>query len=132
MLRSSPILAVRIGAVVAATLLAAVPPHADPRAADDLGPAEPDLREYLRCSQEAMQRLLDHDEAEACALAYTKVKLSFLPGVSLDDFNRLAPREKAAMNLVAYERYVRWSARNTAGVAGSGGAAISASTPAAR
>ena len=40
--------------------------------------------------------------------------------------------EKAAMNLVAYERYTRWLARNAADVANSGGAAISASTPAAR
>lgn len=132
MLRSSHVHNFRIGAVVAAVVLTAVQAQADPETLSDLRPAETDLREYLRCSAEAAQRLLGHDEAKACATAYMKVKLSFLPDVSLDEFNRLAPRQKAALNLVAYERYMQWSSRNAAELMALGGAPLSAPTLAAR
>lgn len=117
-MRSSLRHAVPMRAGIAAALLAAAPAHADPPCPGQVRPAEAELRQYLHCSGEAARRLLGPGEAEACVMAHTRVKLAFLPGMTPSAFGRLPPPQKAALNLIAHERFVAWSARNAAEIAG--------------
>ena len=94
--------------------LAALPAAADPKPHPDVRPAAADLRDHLACAQEAARRVLGFDEARVCATAYMRVKLAFVPGLELDDFERLPPEDRAAINRLAYARYVAWRAANPA------------------
>jgi hypothetical protein len=73
-------------------------------------------------------RLLSFDEAATCAGAYMRIKLSFLPGVGLDDFEGLPPQAKAAVNLDAYRRYLEWRLEKPAEVDDLTNAPLSSST----
>ena len=92
-------------------LLAAASSSADPSLP---GPDEADLRHHFDCSRTATVRLLRLDEATGCARAFMRIKLAFVPGVGLDDYERLPPRQKAAVNLVGYRRYLAWRSENSA------------------
>ena len=80
----------------------------------DAGPDESDLRYFLKCSELANTQLLSFDEAKDCSGAFMRIKLFFVPGVGLDDFEGLSAHEKAAVDMVGYRRYVEWHAKNTA------------------
>ncbi|MEM8973792.1 MAG: hypothetical protein AAGD43_17165 [Pseudomonadota bacterium] len=86
----------------------------EPRAASlSAGISAPDqnyLRAYRTCAREAEVRQLSHAEATACLDAYTRLKLSFLPEVSFDDYARLAPEERWTVNQRAYAAYSGWLA----------------------
>jgi hypothetical protein len=117
MRRPSRSLVIGIVRLSAHVTLAAMPGAARAQGTDHLGPAASDLRAHVACSVEAERRVLAPDEAAACSTAYMKVKLSFVPGIGLDEFERLPPREKAAVNLLAYDRYLDWSSRRPAEIA---------------
>lgn len=97
-------------------MLAAASASAEDSRLGHTGPDEADLRYFLECSELAKMHLLSFDEAESCSRAYMKIKLSFVPGVGLDDFDGLSPQEKAAINVVGYRRYVEWRLLNAARV----------------
>ena len=108
--------------------LAATSASADPSRSGDVRPDEADLRYYFDCSKVAATRLLSFEEATGCARTFMRIKLSFVPGVGLDDFDRLPPREKAAVNLVGYRRYMDWVSENSAEVEALRNALLSSST----
>ncbi len=95
-------------------LLVAANSSADPSRPERVGPDEVDLRRHFDCSKLASTRLLSLDEATACSRAFMRIKLAFVPGVGLDDYDRLPPREKAAVNLVGYRRYLEWRSESSA------------------
>lgn len=93
-------------ALATAALFAASPGHAD-------DPVLPDMavwRIYSDCSAEATRRRLTNDEALACLDAYLRVKLSFLPGMDIERFLKLAPDARWEVNRRAYAAYVAWKA----------------------
>lgn len=113
--RYAPRRAVRRSAL-ALVLLALVPLPANPEPRH--GDAEPDavdLRTYLKCSAAAEGRLLGFDEAALCSTVFMRIKLSFVPDIDLDKFNRLPPKEKSAVDRLGYGRYLDWKQRNAAG-----------------
>lgn len=97
-------------------MLAAASASAEDSRLGHTGPDEADLRYFLECSELAKMHLLSFDEAESCTRAYMKIKLSFVPGVGLDNFDGLSPQEKAAINVVGYRRYMEWRLQNAARV----------------
>ena len=80
------------------------------------GPDKADLVHFLECSETARMHVLSLEEAANCLRTYMRIKLSFVPGVNLDDFESLSPSERAAVNLVGYRRYMEWRSRNAAAV----------------
>lgn len=78
------------------------------------GPEEADLRYFLECSELAKTQVLSFDEAKSCSRACLRIKLSFVPGVGLDDFDGLSPRGKAAVNVVGYRHFVEWQLQHAA------------------
>ena len=117
--RRPPAVLCLTGPVVVALLgiaLASPSAGADHAGAGPTRPDAADLRHHLDCASRARTRLLDLDEASACARAFMRIKLAFVPGIGLDDYDRLPPREKAAVNLAGYRRYVEWRAGNAAGL----------------
>ena len=63
---------------------------------------------YLRCSDAASQRMLNRQEAEECATMYLRLKLSFLPDVTLKSFRELSAPQRADANRRGYRRYLTW------------------------
>jgi hypothetical protein len=94
--------------VVLATTTAA----ADPVSHNAIGPDEADLRVYLECSRSADTSLLAFDEAGICSRVFLRIKLSFVPGMTLDAFDQLSLEEKTAVNTLGYLRYLDWKAAN--------------------
>ncbi len=82
-----------------------------------LGPDPADLGLHLQCSEAAERRVLSFDEAAACSQAFLRIKLSFVPDVGIDRFQALPTEERAAINLVAYQRYRAWYHQNPAAIA---------------
>lgn len=97
-------------------MLAAASATAQDSVRGNAGPDEADLRYFFECSQLAKMQLLNFDEAKSCTRAYMKIKLSFVPGVGLDDFDGLSPQEKAAVNVFGYRHYMEWRLQNAARV----------------
>lgn len=77
-------------------------------------PDEADLRLYLDCSRIAEGRLLGFEEAYFCSRVFLKIKLSFVPGMTVEVFDQLSPQEKTAVNSVGYLRYRDWVQANAA------------------
>ena len=94
--------------------LGATPAMAEPTGDPGSRPDRDDLRFYVFCSDLAMQRPLAFEEAATCEQAYDRVKLSFVPGVSFEDFKALPTRDRAAVNLVGYKRFRDWYDANSA------------------
>jgi hypothetical protein len=90
-----------------------LPAHPEPRQINQ-DPDSEDLRIYLQCAQASNERLLGFDEAAFCSTAFTRIKLSFLPDMRLDTYNRLPPLEKSAVDRLGYARYLEWKRRNAA------------------
>ena len=63
---------------------------------------------YRHCSDAAMQRPLSLGEVDACGAAYLRLKLSFVEGVSYDDFRGLSTAEKARVNREGYAAFQDW------------------------
>jgi hypothetical protein len=78
------------------------------------GPDEADLRLYLECSRIAGVQLLGFDDAVFCSRVFMRIKLSFVPGMTLESFDKLTPQEKTAVNTVGYLRYRDWVKANAA------------------
>lgn len=96
--------------VMAATALFAA---ADSRATPPAEPSEADLRIHLTCSEIALHRLLTFEEARQCGRAFQRVKLSFVPGLDLAQYEALSAADRATVNLTGYRRYVDWSESNS-------------------
>ncbi len=80
------------------------------------GPNTWDLAYHIACSEVAKTRVQTAEEAAACARAFMRVKLSFVPSVSLADYEALPPEKRAAVNLAGYRQFVVWSRDNAAWV----------------
>jgi hypothetical protein len=93
-------------------MLAAATAAADPISQQAIGPDDADLRVYLECSRIADERLLAFDEAGICSRVFLRIKLSFVPGMTLDAFDQLSPEKKSAVNTLGYLRYLDWKAAN--------------------
>lgn len=93
-------------------VLAAPSAVADPSGPGRIGPDEADLQFYFDCSEVASLRLLSFDEADVCSRVFMRIKLSFVPGVGLNDYDSLPPREKSAVNIVGYKLYLDWLSKN--------------------
>lgn len=76
------------------------------------GPDEADLRLYFECSAVSKTRVLSFNEAQGCTRAYTRIKLSFVTGIGIDEFDALSSQEMAAVNRLGYKRYVEWRRQN--------------------
>lgn len=93
-------------------LVSAAFTFAEPFRQEPEGPTESDLQFYFACSEVATQRVLSFEEATVCGKVFQRIKLSFMPGVDLTDFQELAPAERATVNRVAYSRYLDWSTQH--------------------
>ena len=82
------------------------------------GPDAADLRHVSACTKMATTRILSVDEAAGCARAFLRIKLSFLPEIGPDDFDRLPLRERAEVNRLGYLRYLEWCRDNAGKVEG--------------
>lgn len=86
--------------------------------AGSAAPADPDgvdLAHFGTCADAASSRMLGQDEAQTCSAAFLRIKLSFVPGLSLESYGRLSPDERAAANRTGYEAFLDWRLR-TSGV----------------
>ena len=63
---------------------------------------------YLRCSDAATHRVLSRFEAEECATSYLRLKLSFLPDVTLRSYKEMTAPQRAEANRRGYQRYMDW------------------------
>ncbi|MXQ06494.1 hypothetical protein GQ651_01405 [Alphaproteobacteria bacterium GH1-50] len=71
---------------------------------------------YRSCAGLAEQKVLSKDEFDACSLAYLKIKLSFLHGVTLERYEGMKPSLRAKANKIGYDAYRAWLHRMTAGL----------------
>ncbi len=60
---------------------------------------------YFVCADAAADRNLNSSEVLRCAPIYQDVKLEFLPGVELEDFENLSPAERSTVNRHAFLTY---------------------------
>jgi hypothetical protein len=63
---------------------------------------------YLACSELAKQRILNSTEAHECGLNYIRLKLAFLPEVSIEGFMAMPPAQRFEVNRMGYLLYLRW------------------------
>jgi len=75
-------------------------------------PDPDDLRFYVGCNALAEERPLSYGEAADCSVVIQRLKLSFVPDMSLETFNGLAPAERARINLAGYRAFRQWIAEN--------------------
>ncbi|WP_216665242.1 hypothetical protein [Pseudoruegeria sp. HB172150] len=80
------------------------------------GPSETELLSYFVCSDMAEAGLLPRDIAAACSITYLKVKLSFLPGVGLDDYLAIDAASRAQVSRAGYDALRDWYRQNPARV----------------
>jgi hypothetical protein len=85
---------------------------ADPARLDTPGPDTDDLRLYLACASASNERMLGFNEAIVCSDAFQRIKLSFFPGVTPEEFALLPPREQSALSIEGYLRYRAWIEQN--------------------
>ena len=76
-----------------------------------VSPDENLLTSYELCSESAEFRVLSRAEAESCSEDYLKLKLSFLPGVELDQFRSLPAAEQWEIQQRAYFALLEWRER---------------------
>jgi hypothetical protein len=88
------------------------PGAVDPARLETPGPDTGDLRFYLACASASNERMLGFDEAVACSDAFQRIKLSFFPGVTLEEFALLPPGEQSALSIEGYLRYRTWIQQN--------------------
>lgn len=85
---------------------------ADPHRFETIGPDSADLRFYLVCARLSDERLLSFGEAATCSQVFMRIKLSFLPGVTLEEFQHMPPKTKSAANIEGYLKYRAWLLQN--------------------
>lgn len=71
-------------------------------------------RQHQECSSVAMERYLSVAEAGDCARTFLELKLSFLYGVTLESYDRMAPFSRAYANSKGYDAYRAWLHRHVA------------------
>ena len=96
----------------ATLLLTTVSSSAESFPAEVEMPAEKDLQSYFACSEAATRRPLTFDEASACAAAFQRIKLSFVPGVGPSNYNELGPVARSEVNRIGYQGYLSWSEKH--------------------
>ena len=82
-----------------------------PSAYADNAPSPPDperLAIHTACSATAAKRAMDAGEAQACALNYLLLKLSFLPEIDFETFQGLGLTERHAVQQRGYAAYLAW------------------------
>ena len=67
---------------------------------------------YLMCSEAAEVRVLNASEIESCTSIYMQVKLSFIPDIEVNDYQRATATERAALNQQGYAAFLAWRASN--------------------
>lgn len=67
---------------------------------------------HFACTDIAVERPMNLDEARHCASVYDEVKLSFVPGVSASDYRRLDPGERSAVSKAGFLAFYQWRAEN--------------------
>ncbi len=67
------------------------------------------------CSQAARRSVLSPGEAALCARAFLELKLSFLPGMTLDRYESLAAAERVSANRAGYAAFRDWVDRREQG-----------------
>lgn len=70
------------------------------------------LAEYLTCSSKAAAQVLNQSEVIACMQAYLAVKLSFISGVELGNYQGLPPEKRGEINRRAFKAYRKWKGEN--------------------
>lgn len=70
------------------------------------------IASYFLCSVAAEERVLVGPEIDACIVRYTEVKLQFVDGVDMSDYQALTAVERAVVNQAGYAGYVGWMAAN--------------------
>ncbi|MEM8633005.1 MAG: hypothetical protein AAGF74_17410 [Pseudomonadota bacterium] len=63
---------------------------------------------HENCMETAKYRFLTHPEWLKCNEAYLKLKLSFVPGIDLDSYQRLPAPARAEANRSGYTGYRVW------------------------
>lgn len=67
---------------------------------------------YLMCSEAAEIRVLNASEIEGCTSVYMQVKLSFVPNIQIDDYQRATSTQRASLNQQGYAGYLAWRVSN--------------------
>ena len=75
---------------------------------DTAEPSDVLVDAYMRCSDAATHRVLNRFEAEECATSYLRLKLSFLPDVTLSSYKEMSAAQRAEANRRGYQRYMDW------------------------
>ena len=67
---------------------------------------------HIACSNAAAERHLTLSEVDKCGANYHEVKLSFIQGVTSEDYQFLTPREKSAVSLSGFRAFHQWRQDN--------------------
>ena len=69
---------------------------------------------HIACSDAAAEQNLTLSEVDECGANYHQMKLSFIPGVTPEDYQFLSPREKSAVSLSGFQAFHSWRQENPA------------------
>jgi hypothetical protein len=106
---------------VAGPLAAAVPPGGGDRATGvhDIEAFRHMLfRRHVVCNDAALRGEMPHVLARACAQNFLALKLSFVPGATLERFGGLQPEERAQVNAAGYAGFRAWLSSQVTGATG--------------
>lgn len=67
---------------------------------------------HFACTETAIHRPLTEDEVHGCAAVYQEVKLAFVPGVSVTDYQGLNLRERMAVSKAGFLAFLAWREDN--------------------
>lgn len=67
---------------------------------------------YYRCFRRAEVKVLNNTDVVFCSRQYILVKLSFIEGVDLMDFDALPSLDRAKVNTEAYRLFKQWEGQN--------------------
>ncbi|MGY3437902.1 MULTISPECIES: hypothetical protein [unclassified Marinovum] len=71
------------------------------------------LRVYVMCMEFARVQIMDQRHVTLCAASYQAIKLGFVPDMSVDRFQRLDVKSRAAVNQRGYLAWLAWSAAHS-------------------
>lgn len=69
---------------------------------------------HLFCNAVAEMGPLSHGEAHECSANFEELKVALNPNLSMRDYDRLSPRERAEAGVASYRYYRAWVVENAA------------------
>ena len=77
--------------------------------------------QFMACSDLAAIQILSAQQGSACSELLLRLKLSFLPGVTLERYHQMKPKTRAIANEKGYAAYRAWLFAKTSRLAQSDG-----------